>query len=187
VNTQSIVGTYFLVLIALASSLACSATTSADKKAGACPTTGEQPLAFWLGRWDVYADGKLDGHSFIESTLQDCAVVEHWDDVSGFKGMSLFYFEPHIHQWKQVWVTDHALSPGGLKEKALVFSTADLVRFQGTVWVAPDRMVIDRTTLRKLDDGTLSQVIEYSKDGGSTWMKSYDAAYRPAAADHLDR
>jgi hypothetical protein len=187
VKPQSIVGVHFLVLIALAGSMACSAATaSADKKPGACPMTAEQPLAFWFGRWEVYSAGKLDGHSSIESTLQGCAVVEHWDDVSGFKGMSLFYFEPHVRQWKQVWVTDHAFSPGGLKEKALVYSTADLVRFQGTVWVASDRMVIDRTTLRKLDGGTLSQVIEYSKDGGATWIKTYDAVYRPAATDDLD-
>lgn len=139
------------------------------------------PLAFWLGRWDVYVDGKLDGHNVIESALHDCEVIEHWDDVSGMQGMSLFYFEPHAHQWKQVWVTDRTFSPGGVKEKALVYSSPDEVRFQGTVWLDSERMILDRTTLRKLDHGLVSQLIEYSKDGGSTWIKSYDAIYRPAA------
>ncbi|HEY2394522.1 MAG TPA: hypothetical protein VGH81_00905 [Rudaea sp.] len=155
--------------------------------AGACPAPPDQPLAFWFGHWDVYAQEKLDGRNFVESTLGGCAVIEHWDDASGFKGMSVFYFEPHAHQWKQVWITDHAFAPGGLKEKTMIFSSADSVRFQGAIWVAPDRMVLDRTTLRKLDRGRVSQTIEYSKDGGTTWTASYDAIYRPAAAPAAGR
>ncbi|HSE11556.1 MAG TPA: hypothetical protein VLB69_02880 [Rudaea sp.] len=155
----------------------------ARQPAGACAVADAQPLAFWFGHWDVFADGKLDGHNFVESALDGCAVLEHWDDASGFKGMSLFYFEPHTRQWKQVWVTDHALAPGGLKEKTLIFSGAGITRFQGTVWATPERMILDRTTLRRLDDGSVNQLIEYSKDGGTTWTKAYDALYRRTAAE----
>jgi len=150
--------------------------------AGACPAPANQPLAFWFGHWDVYAQEKLDGRDFIERALGGCAVIEHWGDASGFQGLSLFYFEAHARLWKQVWVTDHALAAGGLKEKTMIFSSADTVRFQGTVWLAPDRPVLDRTTLRKLDAGRVAQTIEYSKDGGSTWTTSYAAIYRPATA-----
>ena len=142
----------------------------------------KQPLAFWFGHWNVYADGKLDGRSFIESTLDRCAVLEHWDDASGFKGMSLFYLEPHAQQWKQVWLTDRALAAGGTKEKTMLTRTDDAVRFQGSVWVAPDRAILDRTTLKKLPDGSVSQIIEISRDGGATWQKNYDAVYRRVAA-----
>jgi hypothetical protein len=148
--------------------------------ATSCPATAGQPLGFWMGSWDVYAGGKLDGHDLVESTLDGCAVIEHWDDASGFRGMSVFYFEPHGRQWKQVWVTDHALAPGGTKEKTLLHATPDSARFQGSVWVGPDRMVLDRTTLHRLDDGRVAQLIEYSKDGGTTWKTTYDAIYRPA-------
>lgn len=165
---------------------ACSAADAAppagvNKPAGACAAADTQPLAFWFGHWDVYSNGKLDGHDFVESTLDGCAILEHWDDVSGFKGMSVFYFEPHTHQWKQIWVTDHALAPGGLKEKTLIFASAGLARFQGTVWATPERRVLDRTTLQKLDNGSVNQLIEHSKDGGTTWTKAYDAVYRRAA------
>jgi hypothetical protein len=161
---------------------ACAAAAQpadADNRAGACAADA-QPLAFWFGHWDVFSDGRLDGHNFVESTLDGCAVLEHWDDVSGSRGMSLFYFEPHARQWKQVWVTDHALAPGGLKEKTLIFSSDGLTRFQGTVWATPERFVLDRTTLRRLDDGSVNQLIEYSRDGGTTWTKAYDAVYRRA-------
>lgn len=183
------------LLFAAPISLLCAACFGADatpppvatKMSGACPAAADQPLAFWFGRWEVFAEGKLDGHSYIESTLQGCTVLEHWDDVSGLQGMSVFYFEPHIRQWKQVWITDRAFAPGGLKEKAMISSTSELARFQGSIWVTPDRMILDRTTLHKLEGGRVSQVIEYSKDGGTTWTKSYDAIYRHVAGDHSEK
>lgn len=155
------------------------ATTSVS--AAAEPVCADsQPLAFWIGHWDVFADGKLDGHNYIERALDGCAIIEHWDDASKMQGMSLFYFEPHAGLWKQVWVTDHAIAPGGLKEKTMIFAEPGQVRFQGTIWVKPDKMVLDRTTLRKLEGDQVSQIIEYSTDGGTTWKKSYDAIYRRA-------
>jgi hypothetical protein len=144
-------------------------------------TTAPQPLTFWFGHWDVYAEGKLDGHNFIERTLDGCAVIEHWDDVSGMHGISLFYFDSRAQLWKQVWITDHALQPGGMKEKQLISATPDEVRFQGTVWITAQRSVLDRATLRKLDADEVSQVIETSSDGGRTWRRSYDAVYRRKA------
>jgi len=175
--------------LAAAALLACTlaagyAATSPDAapQPGGCPAAAGQPLGFWLGNWDVYAGEKLDGHDVVESALNGCAVIERWHDASGFDGMSLFWFEPHSRQWKQVWVTDHALAPGGLKEKFLLFAGPDSVRFQGTVWVGPDRMILDRTTLRRLDGGRVGQLIEYSKDGGTTWVIAYEAVYRRADA-----
>ena len=90
---------------------------SPNATSGACPAPSSQPLAFWFGHWDVYADEKLDGRNVVESVFGGCGVIEHWDDASGFKGMSVFYFEPHVRQWKQVWITDHAYAPGGLKAR----------------------------------------------------------------------
>jgi hypothetical protein len=179
-----------LLAATLAACVPAAARAADPPPAGACPAPSSQPLAFWLGDWDVYADGKLDGHDTIEAQLNGCAIIEHWTDATGYNGMSVFYFEPHGRQWKQVWVTDHALAPGGLKEKVLLASTPDSTRFQGSVWVSADRMVLDRTTLTRLRDGRVSQLIEYSKDGGTTWKTAYDAVYRRApahpgpAADH---
>ena len=156
-----------------------AACLSSSAAASSC-NDASRPLDFWVGHWDVFVDGKLDGRNYIERTLDGCALLEHWDDASGMKGMSLFYLEPHTQQWKQVWVTDHARDPGGLKEKTLIFAAPGQARFQGIVWPKPDRMVIDRTTLRKLGDDEVSQLIEFSSDGGTSWTKAYDAVYRRA-------
>ena len=170
-----------LLYVALLANLPqCAVAAETDTAEGRCPPAASLPFAFWLGHWDVYSAGKFDGRNFIESTLDGCSAIEHWDDASGFRGLSIFYFEPHAGQWKQVWLTDHARRPGGTKEKILIHADHSSVRFQGTLWVAPDHAVLDRTTLRKLESGRVSQVIEHSADGGTTWVKSYDAEYRRA-------
>lgn len=145
-------------------------------------TSSPHPLTFWLGRWDVYSDGKLDGHNFIESSLGDCVVLEHWDDADGSKGLSLFYFEPLGKWWKQVWVTDHARLPGGTKEKTLIHAKDGMAQFQGAVSVGAGQTVLDRTTLSTMPGGDVSQVIEISRDDGRTWTRQYDAVYRRATS-----
>ncbi|HEX6832570.1 MAG TPA: hypothetical protein VF132_03460 [Rudaea sp.] len=139
------------------------------------------PLAFWIGHWDVYVDGRFDGRNVVERAMHDCAVIEHWDDVSGVQGISFFYFEAHTQSWKQVWLTGQLFSPFAQKEKTLVDSGPNQASFQSSVWVDAEHQIIDRTTLRKLDNGSVSQTIEYSKDGGTTWVRSYNAIYRPAS------
>lgn len=127
-------------------------------------------LDFWLGQWDVLQEGKLVGRNTVESTLDGCAVLEHWRDVQGGEGTSLFYYDQRSDVWKQVWITDRALEAGGTKEKVeqKEYTSAGRIRFQG----------MDRTTLDWLQDGTVRQLIERPIDGGKTWRTTFDAIYQ---------
>jgi hypothetical protein len=178
------VSIFYYSLSAIISAFTAPAYSSADEKQVTttdCEKSAGQPLKFWSGRWNVFVDGKLDGKSFIEPTLKGCAVLEHWDDESGYKGMSLFYFEPHDRTWKQVWVTEQAMSPSGVKEKELREFGPDYARFEGTVWAASGEEKRDRTTLTRLNTGEVTQIVEVSADDGKTWRKVYDATYRRSA------
>jgi uncharacterized protein (TIGR02246 family) len=131
-------------------------------------------LDFWIGRWDVTQGGQLVGTNTIESTLNGCAVIEHWRDVEGGEGSSLFYYDPSADLWKQVWITDHALMRGGTKEKIeqKELTSTSRIRFQG----------FDRTTLTSEADGKVRQLIESPVDGGKTWRTTFDAIYQPSSA-----
>lgn len=145
---------------------------------------GFRELDFWLGDWDVYIGEQEVGTNRIEKILDGCAVLENWEDARGGEGKSLFYYHPVTEEWKQVWVTENATLPGGIKEKVLVERLSDGgVRFQGVIPVAGGSSYLDRTTLKPESDGSVRQVIERSIDGGKTWTVGFDAIYRPRFAD----
>ena len=134
-------------------------------------------LDFWLGRWEVRTlDGMLAGTNVIESVCGGYAILERWRDVSGGEGDSLFFFDRSVSTWRQVWVMD-----GHVKEKTLAAAEPGCVRFEGHA-LAGEMRIPDRTTLRALGDGTVSQRIEHSRDGGATWIVSFDAVYSPATS-----
>lgn len=139
-------------------------------------------LDFWVGHWTVHIGEQQVGTNRISKVLDGCAVTEDWTDARGRQGRSLFYRSPATGTWAQVWVTDLALAPGGVKEKALIARYPDgAVRFQGEI-AGPNGLVLDRTTLRPLEGGRVHQTIEVSDDGGISWTPSFDAIYRPASS-----
>ncbi len=173
------------LILLLLSGLAVTASTQGKKSS--LPDSVRYPcrydsnystLDFWVGTWDVF-DKKGDkvGTNMIEKILSDCAVIENWEGSSGYKGKSLFYYHQSEAVWKQVWVTEYATSPRGLKEKVLVKRFAGgRTRFQGEL-EGPKGTILDRTTLTPLLDGRVKQVIEVSADDGETWNMTFEAYY----------
>jgi hypothetical protein len=139
-------------------------------------------LDFWIGTWRVTSGRQFAGTDVVTSELAGCAVVEKWSDADGSRGQSLFVYDTFSGRWQQTWVTDAATHVGGLKYKTLVARyPGGGVRFQG-VLPAPSGKppILDRTTLTPVADGTVHQVIEISRDGGSTWTTTFDATYAHA-------
>ena len=150
------------------------------------PACADRPefawLDFWVGEWRVSVGGQQVGANRIEKVLDGCAVTEHWTDARGGAGFSLFFVEPVSGVWQQVWVSDTARAPGGVKQKRLVARLeGGALRFQGEV-IVNGAVILDRTTLTPLADGRVRQVIERSADGGETWMKGFDALYTRVTA-----
>ena len=149
-----------------------------DNQVG-CEGRGEyEAMSFWVGTWRVSAVGIEQGTNRIERVLGGCAILEHWTDVLGGEGKSLFYIDPVRGTWKQVWVTDHAYDPaGGVLEKQQVGQVGAALVFEGQVGSNPAAR--SRTTLTPEPDGTVLQLIERSDDGGATWWTTFDAIYEP--------
>lgn len=134
-------------------------------------------LDFWVGDWNVYAGGQQVGTNKIEKILNGCAILEHWTSGRGSKGKSLFYYDPVNKYWKQVWVTEHPLRPGGTKEKQMVAEYENGgVRFQGQ-YMRNGTLVLDRTTLTPISADSVRQHIQTSIDGGNTWSEGFNAIY----------
>lgn len=144
-----------------------------------CETSGTYSLLdFWVGEWDVFVGDRLVGTNRIEKSLAGCAVFEYWEGSQGGKGVSLFYVTGD-GVWKQVWVTERATQPGGIKEKTRQdIDDPRSVRFQGTIVDNKGDTYLDRTTLTRLDGGDVRQLIEVSTDAGASWNAVFDAVYR---------
>lgn len=132
----------------------------------------DHSLDFWLGSWKVYVRGKYAGTDRVESIVRGYGVIENWKDANGSTGKSLFYFVPAEKKWRQVWVTE----TGVYKEK----SSSPMpqgIRFSGHVFLPNGRSVEDRTTLTRLSDGDVHQIIE-QKRPGKDWVVGFDAIYK---------
>ncbi len=135
-------------------------------------------MDFWVGDWWVTDTlGNLTGSNRIEKILDGCALREQWLSVTGTAGMSLFYVDGETREWKQVWVTNNALAPGGQKNKTLVYVHGDRsVVFQGSC-KTNGRVIFDRTILQPHHEDLVLQTIEISKDYGKTWEKTFTGIY----------
>jgi hypothetical protein len=63
---------------------------------------------FWLGRWNLTwknqngTEGR--GTNLIERVLDGQVIRENFEDVKGFKGMSLSVLNARTKTWRQAWV-----------------------------------------------------------------------------------
>lgn len=98
--------------------------------------------------------------------------------MSGGEGKSLCYVDDH-GRWQQLWVTQWATRPGGVKEKTLQKDApSGSVRFQGMIHAGNSKSWLDRTTLTPRPDGSVRQLIEISGDDGASWEATFDAECR---------
>lgn len=169
------------IAIAAVAGLLPERATAADPSVPRC---GDAPtwhaLDFWVGDWDVFVGDRVVGHNRIEKILDGCAIIENWSAGAGGAGKSLFFVD-YDGRWVQVWVTERARAPGGVKEKIMVDDAPEgSVRFQGVIRHPDAGEWLDRTTLTREDDGSVRQVIEVSEDNGASWNPTFDAVYRPA-------
>jgi hypothetical protein len=142
------------------------------------------PLEFWIGTWDVHDSetGDYAGSNEVTSVLGGHGVLERWQGASGVEGMSLFWSDGATGSWKQVWAT----SSGFAKQKTMIDAVdPHAVSLEGVVTLPDGSSVRDRTTLTRLDDGRVRQVIETTPLGLDAWEVGFDAVYTPASDRRL--
>ncbi len=138
-------------------------------------------LDFWLGEWDVFAnENQKIGVSFIRKMVNGCAIQENFEQLDGFVGQNLFYFNNVTGEWKMIWVTGAATSLGGVKEKVMMArDDSGTVRFQGTL---PDntagQLILDRSTFAPVSKDRVNMTIQQSRDGGDNWVTTFSGYYQ---------
>ena len=138
-------------------------------------------LDFWLGEWEVFVnDNQKIGVSVVRKMVNGCAIQENFEQLDGFVGQNLFYYNNLSGEWKMIWVTGAAVSLGGVKEKVMTARGEDGgVRFTGEL---PDNAtgskIIDRSTITPVSKDRVNMLIQQSRDGGDTWITTFAGYYQ---------
>ncbi|MDH3214843.1 MAG: DUF1579 domain-containing protein [Candidatus Krumholzibacteria bacterium] len=156
---------------------ACLTTFSAAQQEDAatkapCSAPEHRQFDFWLGEWDVTANGKHAGNNKITAILGGCAVMEEWHSANGgYAGKSFNRYDPQRKQWEQIWVDNQ----GGILRLAGEYRDAKMTLEGGST--LEGETVVDRITWYNNEDGTVRQVWQKSKDGGKSWGDVFDGLY----------
>lgn len=149
-------------------------TASPAERAAADPATlpPRRRFDFWVGTWDVHRPpGTVVVRNVIQSILDGHLILEHWDGA-GLVGKSLNYWDPASEQWVKRWVPDNGnkvVMTGGFRDGAM--------RLDGTLSYADGTTVGHRASFTPEDDGTVTQRIQLSRDGGETWSSPWEGVY----------
>ena len=160
-----------VVLLALLSLMPAVAVaqTPAQKRPD-CTAAEHRQFDFWLGAWEVTEKGKSAGTNRIESDLNGCVLIEHWTSASDGRGTSLNFYDRDTKAWYQTWVDG---SGGALCLKGGVMDG----RMRMQTQPAAGATAVERITWSQEPDGSVRQLWESSRDGGTTWTTAFDGRY----------
>jgi tetratricopeptide (TPR) repeat protein len=125
---------------------------------------------FWLGEWDVEANGQKIARSSIQLILDECVIFENYE-ATGYSGKSLTAWDAGEQRWEQHY-TDTA---GGSRSFTGKFENGKLVML--TEFEQQGAKVMTRMTYSKEGPDRVRQYLETSLDGGKTWAAGYDGMY----------
>lgn len=166
--------------------VSCFSTTSLRAQdAGAAPTPpapyncaiekGFSDFDFWLGDWDVVANGnsKPAGTNRVTKESSGCFIYESWKNIQGIPGNSMNYYNPLTEKWRQLW-----LGSGGNVidiSGSLVDGSMVLV---GTITTYNNGKILPFRGIWTLnEDGSVRQFFEQQNNADGKWSTWFDGKY----------
>jgi hypothetical protein len=167
-----------LVMLLLAAPAAIAQEETADAAAASppppkpCSSEGYRQFDFWVGSWDVTANGKPAGHNEIARVHGGCALAENWVSAGGgFTGSSLNIYDRASDQWHQTWVDTAGTLlqlDGGMADGEMVL--------EGQRPGPDGALVKHRITWTPNTDGSVRQHWQTTTDG-ENWTTIFDGLY----------
>ena len=82
---------------------------AAQQNTPPCTAPEHSQFDFWLGSWDVSANGQKAGTNTIEKDMGGCVLHESYESVSGYVGESFNIYDAARGVWHQSWVDNSGL------------------------------------------------------------------------------
>jgi len=141
-----------------------------------CAGAAFRTADFLIGDWRVEADNGLElGRSRITAELSGCLLLEQMSTPKGYRAKSFLSFARAVSTWSRTSIDSEGnrlFLQGTVNGGALVLT--------GLVATENGSRVMPRITWTKTPAGTLEQIWEVSRDGGTTWTLDQTLIYVPA-------
>ncbi len=156
---------------------ACYDTVVARARAQVYPCDTDprfRAFDFWIGDWDVMANGVRVGTNTISRELEGCALYERWraNPASGSYGHSVNRFDPASGKWRQLWIDANGNQTDYEGEV-----TAAGLKFTGVVVTSSGAGQRSEMTFSRQPDGSVRQFIRSSPLDHEEWTVAFDAMY----------
>lgn len=140
-----------------------------------CCTTSYDQFDFWVGEWDVFnKDGKQVGTNIISERQDNCVLVENWKSSNGkITGTSYNFYNSETGFWEQLWLDNQG---GVLKLKGKKEGN-QMILYGDKAGNGDGSYTIDRITWTAINDGTVRQLWEKTKDS-IQWNTVFDGLYK---------
>jgi len=139
-----------------------------------CTGPEHRQFDFWVGDWEVTAQGGVAGTNLITLRDDGCVLHEHWKGSAGGTGESWNFYDRSTGLWHQIWID----GTGGVLRFAGRYADGRLA-LTGESQAPDGSPVLHKLTFfNNTTDATVKQVWEQSRDGGSTWKVVFDGLYR---------
>ncbi len=143
--------------------------------ASVCSTNPpNRALDFWVGDWTIAAPGGgAQAKSSVTLELGKCLVVERWDGGRGHAGENFFGYSADDKSWHGLFADNegrvHVFLDGNVTSGSAVFT--------GPSRDPEGKTVLNRVTIRGLNNSRVEQLWEKSFDEGKTWTIAFRGEY----------
>jgi hypothetical protein len=159
--------------------LTCGADSHGAEDAAPQPPCAAETMHqfdFWIGNWEVTANGKPAGTNRIERILDGCALLENWTGAGGGAGKSLNFFDRTDGLWHQTWIDRN----GGALFLAGRFENGSMRLAGERPATAKQPAARHRITWTALPGGQVRQLWETAPVGKEAWTVLFDGLYQPS-------
>jgi hypothetical protein len=163
-----------LLLLSLPLLAAAQAEVPAQPAAGPCDAPEYRQFDFWIGDWNVSANGQAAGTNSIRRIHGGCALEENWQGAGagGISGSSFNIYDRAAAKWHQTWVDASGTLlqlDGGMVDGNMVL--------QGSRPAQNGATALHRISWTPNEDGSVRQLWETSLDDGASWSALFDGLY----------
>lgn len=147
-----------------------------------CTAPEFKQFDFWVGEWDLEGKSPVPNKpnefttgrhkNTIVKTLDGCVIQENFDDLAGFRGMSVSMYDAKAGKWKQTWV-DNA---GAYLDLVGEFKDGKMVLMRKAV-NARGIPVVQRMTFSNIKPDSFDWDWDASRDDGKTWVSNWKIHY----------